>query len=248
MYIALKSYLEFLVNEHGIVDKNISVEARVLTAFEAIGNTERKDFPLLHGKESLMQATFEGAVGQAFTDMPVQFTGTLGDILRLKLEDNGERALFIAALNAVMRFLGKTKNTIHCKNAEPEKCAVEMVRNVLETYGTDIYVGIVGYQPAIIENFATTISPEKVRVTDLNPENIGQMKFGVEIWDGKLQEKALFECCDIILATGSTIINNTAMRLVKRAEEHKKTLYFYGTSIAGAADALGLNRLCYLSA
>ncbi|MGO0807372.1 nickel insertion protein, partial [Clostridioides difficile] len=42
------------------------------------------------------------------------------DILSLDLHDNPhDRSLFIASLNAVMKYLGKTDRTIHCKNNEP---------------------------------------------------------------------------------------------------------------------------------
>jgi len=47
----------------------IGLVAAALSPEEAIGNPEDRDYPLIVGKERLMQAEFRGALGQAFTDM-----------------------------------------------------------------------------------------------------------------------------------------------------------------------------------
>lgn len=66
----------------------------------------------------MLEADFKGAKGQAFTSTPSTFEGSLKDI-SLDLHDNShDRSLFIASLNAVMKYLGKTDRTIHCKNNE----------------------------------------------------------------------------------------------------------------------------------
>jgi hypothetical protein len=43
------------------------VISRPLSVSEAIGDTGREDFPIIRGKEVLMQAVYRGAIGQAFT-------------------------------------------------------------------------------------------------------------------------------------------------------------------------------------
>ena len=59
-------------------DEQITVvSARTLSAKEAIGNPDRDDFPLLKGKEFMVEASFRGAKGQAFTDMPGNYKGYL---------------------------------------------------------------------------------------------------------------------------------------------------------------------------
>ncbi|GAI33155.1 unnamed protein product, partial [marine sediment metagenome] len=55
--------------------------ARTLTPQEVIGKPERDDFPLLKGKEVMLQADFKGSLGQAFTDMPGNYSGSLREIL-----------------------------------------------------------------------------------------------------------------------------------------------------------------------
>ena len=248
MFNQLKSSFTEIARKSGLLETNISITAKKLSTVEAIGETERQDFPLLQGKESLIQAEFKGALGQSFTDMPMNFTGKISDILNLELSNNGERALFIATLNAVMRYLGRTDKTVHCKNQEPELCAQEMVQKVIEKHGTAITVGIIGFQPAIIDNFSKTVGPEKVRVTDLDQDNIGKEKYGVQIWDGASREEEIFQACDVLLATGSTIVNNSLPQLLSHAETYNKPLYFFGTTIAAAAALLNLNRLCLQAA
>lgn len=66
-----------------------------------------------------MQATLHGAPGQAYTDMPGNYTGTLAEVLALPLVNNFQRAAFIASLNAVLRYLGLVNKTVHCRDKEP---------------------------------------------------------------------------------------------------------------------------------
>jgi len=234
-----------LNGEIGLLESDVLITAKKLTAKEAIGETERKDFPLLHGKESLIQAEFKGSVGQAFTDMPGSFKGKIKDILELPLNNNGERALFIATLNAVMRYYDMTDKTIHCKNESPELCAAEMARNIVNRYGENVRVGIVGYQPAIIDHFTKLIPVKNIRVTDLDKENIDQIKYNVQVWDGSKMGEAIFEVSDVIIATGSTIVNDTLGELTDLSDRYKKPIFFFGTTVAGAARVLSLERLCF---
>ncbi|WP_029914019.1 Rossmann-like domain-containing protein [Pelobacter seleniigenes] len=248
MFHQLKSSFTEIARENGLLESDINITAKKLSTVEAIGETERRDFPLLQGKESLIQAEFKGALGQSFTDMPMNFTGKISAILNLELRHNGERALFIATLNAVMRYLGKADRTVHCKNQEPELCAREIAAKVLEQHGSGVRVGIIGFQPAIIDNFCQLLGPEKVRVTDLDQDNIGKEKYGVQIWDGASRGEEIFQACDVLLATGSTIVNNSLPQLLSHAETYHKPLYFFGTTIAAAAALLNLNRLCLQAA
>ncbi len=245
MYTKLKTALIDLSEKNNLLESEISITARILTPEEAIGKTEREDFPLLQGKEFLMQASFKNALGQAFTDAPSSFKGKLKKILELELKDNSERALFIATLNAVMRYTGAAEKTIHCKNEGPELCAKEIVGTIIDKYGADIRVGIVGFQPAIIDNFAKSLTPHNVKAVDMDKNNINKKKYGVLIKDGREMAEELFETCDVIMATGSTVVNNSLFSLISLSEKHKKPLYFYGTTVAGAAKILNLKRLCF---
>ena len=247
MYTKLKTALIDLSEKNDLLESEISITAKILTSEEAIGETERKDFPLLQGKEFLMQANFKNALGQAFTDAPSSFKGKLKKILELKLTDNSERALFIATLNAVMRYLGAAEKTIHCKNEEPELCAREIAGTIIDKYGADIKIGIVGFQPAIIDNFAKSLNAQNVKVIDLDKNNINKKKYGVLIWDGRKMAEELFKISDVIMATGSTVVNDSLSDLIFLAEKYQKPLYLYGTTVAGAAKILNLERLCFQS-
>ena len=247
MYTKLKTALIDLAKENDLLESEINITAKILTSEEAIGETERKDFPLLQGKEFLIQADFKNALGQAFTDAPSNFKGKLKKILELELKDNSDRALFIATLNAVMRYVDAAGKTIHCKNEGPELCAAEIVRTIIDKYSADIKVGIVGFQPAIIDNFAKKLPVNNLKVVDLDKNNINKIKYGVLIWDGRKMLKELFEISDIILATGSTVVNDSLAQLIFLADEYQKPLYLYGTTVAGAGKILNLERLCFQS-
>jgi uncharacterized protein (DUF4213/DUF364 family) len=247
MYAELKRALNNIAVENGLMESEVNITAKILTPEEAIGKTERMDFPLLQGKESLIQADFKKALGQAFTDRPRTFRGKLKEILKLRLMDNGERALFVATLNALMRYVGIVRDTIHCKNNEPELCAKEIVRTIIDKYGSDVKIGIVGFQPAIIDNFYKRLSAKNLKVTDLDRDNINRIKYGVYIWDGRKKTKELIKTCDVILATGSTIVNDSLFQLISLSNKYQKPLYLYGTTISGASKILNLQRLCFQS-
>ncbi|OPL13634.1 MAG: hypothetical protein AVO38_02800 [delta proteobacterium ML8_D] len=247
MYARLKESLRNIAEKSGFMDSEVNITAKILTPEEAIGKTERKDFPLLQGKESLIQANFKNALGQAFTDTPRTFRGKLEKILELRLEDNGERALFIATLNALMRYLRIINDTVHCKEEEPELCAKKMVKTIIDKYTPDVKIGIIGFQPAIIDNFSCRLSAENLKVTDLDRDNINKIKYGVSIWDGEEMTEELFKTCDVILATGSTIVNNSLSQLISLSDRYIKPIYFYGITIAGASRFLNLKRLCFQS-
>jgi len=247
MYIKLKTALIDLARENSLMESNINIVAKILTPEEAIGKTERRDFPLLQGKESLIQADFNGASGQAFTDTPKNFSGKIKDILGLKLTGNSNRALFIATLNAMMRSLGRADRTIHCKNEEPELCAQEIARTVVDRYSANIKVGIVGFQPAIIDNFCKKLPIQNIKVTDLDKDNINKIRYGLPIWDGSEKVEELFKTSDVVLATSSTVINGTMPRLLSLSESYQRPIYFYGITGAGPAEIMGLKRLCFRS-
>jgi len=54
----------------------------------------------------------------------------------------------------------------------------------------------------------------------------------------------MFERCQLILMTGSTLANGTIDRLMENARQHNNRVVIYGTTIAGAAYLLGLERWC----
>ncbi|TEB12905.1 Rossmann-like domain-containing protein [Pelotomaculum propionicicum] len=77
-------------------------------------------------------------------------------------------------------------------------------------------------------------------VLDLDPANIGQTKNGVLIRDGAVDLDKYIETSDVIFATGSTICNATIDTLYNAPIP----LVLFGTTGAGAAALLGINRFC----
>ncbi len=108
---------------HDSLNKSIVIESSVLTSAEAIGNPDRPDFPLLKGKEALIQADFMDRKGQAYTDAPSGFRGNFRGIIDMDLASHREKALFIATLNAVARYTYPDLKTIHCRDGGPRRCA-----------------------------------------------------------------------------------------------------------------------------
>jgi len=233
-YEQLKERVFGLWKEEGFLSEKIEIRARALSTKEAIGNPEHQDFPIQKGKEKLMQASFMDAGGQAFTDMYGDYEGTLEQVLQLPMENNHQRAVFVASLNAVLRHLGRIEGSIHCRDEEPVKCG-----KVLIPYLKDRYSGAritqVGFQPRMVENLAAA---HPLRVLDMDPDNIGSQKFGVTIESVENTDDAV-GWADLLLVTGTTLANGSITLLLDR-----KPIIFYGTTVAGAAHLMGWERFC----
>lgn len=235
-YEKLQEKLWQIANEHGFLDREVHiVSARTLAPEESIGNPERRDFPLLKGKEVMIEARFLDAAGQAFTDMPGNFSGTIRDVLALDLKDNFERAIFIATINAVLRHLKWIDCSIHCKDEEPEDCARHLVEYV-KTICPDPRIAFIGLQPAMVDNLSKHFL---IRVTDLDPENLGQQKYGVLIEHADSTEEVI-NWSNIVFATGSTMVNNTYQSVIK-----DKPVVFYGVTVSGIAFFTGCKQYCH---
>ncbi|MFC1901830.1 Rossmann-like domain-containing protein [Chloroflexota bacterium] len=239
-----KEKFQKIIAEHRLGNEPVEVTIGTLTARQAIGDPIRQDFPLLEGREVMIEAQFKGSAGQAFTDRPHEFKGSLNDVLNLELDTNDARAIFDATLNAVMAQLGMVTGVRHCRDEEPEECAAEIAKYILTNYGK-VKVGLVGYQPAIFENLVKALGAENVHCTDLNPKNIGSQKYGAEVWDGKTDTERLIGWCDVMLATSSTIVNDTFDSIKAETDARGKKLIIFGVTGAGVSALLGLERLCF---
>jgi len=235
-YEQLKEKLALIAKEHCLEGQHVNViSARTLKPEESIGNPERKDFPLVKGREVMVEADFNGHKGQAFTDMPGDFEGTIDEVLKMGLGDNFERAVFISTLNAVLRYIGALDCTIHCKDEEPEECAQHLVEYVSEQFGLP-KIAFIGLQPAMVDNLARSY---KIRVTDMDPENLGHSKYGVTI-EPVDQTQEVIEWGDVVFATGSTLVNNTYRALIR-----DRPLVFYGVTVSGIAYLTGCPQYCH---
>jgi len=59
-----------LISQHALENEMVSVFARPLTPEEAIGSPAHNDYPLLKGKERIMQAVFQEAVSYTHLTLP----------------------------------------------------------------------------------------------------------------------------------------------------------------------------------
>ncbi len=219
------------------------VRVRPLDPDEAIGRDADPDFVLKKGKERVIEATFRESRGQAFTDRPAAWSGNLEELLSLRLDDIPNRAVFVAGLNAVLCALDQLPGTIHCKDEDPSRCGAEIARILSERFG-GIQVGLIGLQPAILKALAERFGAGAVRVVDLNPDNIGENRSGVVVWDGEKDLSRLVDECALGLATGSSVVNRTLDGIRERFQQAEKPLLLFGNTVSGVAALLGLERLC----
>ena len=178
VYSILKNRFLELIQSNGWDGETIQVRVGTLRPDQAIGNPEHQDYPIIKGREQMLEAEFQGARGHAFTDTAGNFQGALREIADMDLADNYQRAVFVAGLNAVMRRAGLVERTVHCRDQEPVHCAKELVRYVSEKYGRP-RMAMVGLQPRMAQALSAAGIP--LRITDLDEDNIGQQKFGITI-------------------------------------------------------------------
>ncbi len=235
IYEKMKNALRLICDDHDWLGAEVAVSARTLSGEEAIGRPTHRDYPILEGKESIMEAVFQGARGHVFTDMPGNFSGSITDILALPLKDNFERAVFVATINAVFRRAGRIEKTVHCKNDEPVECAGELAEFIGGNWDCR-KVFLVGLQPRMAEELSRRYD---LRITDMDRDNIG-VKFGETLVESADKTEACLAWCDFVLATGTTFANDTARQII----ESGKPFAFYGVSCAAATHILGLPRFC----
>jgi uncharacterized protein (DUF4213/DUF364 family) len=83
-------------------------------------------------------------------------------------------------------------------------------------------------------------SKYRVRVVDLDQDNIGSDVFGVVVEPPEMTAEAI-KWCDLIFATGSTIVNGTITNFLNQ----DKPVIFYGVTISAAANILNLKKYCH---
>ena len=239
----VKNKFEQILEKEYLHDIEVAVRVVPLTPEEAIGKPLRRDFPIIFGKERVIEADVLGTRGQAFTDSPEEYEGTLGDLLSLGLSTNQERAVFIASLNATLSHLGLVEATVHCKDEEPERCAVAIAETVAARCG-EVSVGLIGLNPAIAERLVDRFGAGQVLITDLCADNIGKEKFGVEVWDGASRTADLIDNSDVVVFTGTTLVNATFDRIWELIQARGKRYFVYGITAAGVCHLAGIDRTC----
>lgn len=231
----LKKQISNIIKEHKIKDEIVRIQAKVLSAQEAIGNPEHNDYPIQKGQERLMQADFNGAHGVAFTDMFGDYDGHLYEIINMELNNNFRRAIFISTINAMLSHIGLIDKTDHCKDEGPVNCKGKLVRFIKENFGNP-KIFQAGFQPRFVEALSKEF---EFRVTDMDGDNIGKKINGVTVESPECTEKNI-KWCDLIFATGSTFVNETYKQFIVK----DKQTVFYGVTCAGATYLFNLKRYC----
>ena len=232
-----------IISKHELSGEKVRVTVGTLTPRQAIGTPERPDYALLQGREVMIEAQFKDSFGQAFTSQPQTFNGVVTDVLNLGLESSDSRAIFIATFNAVAAHLGLVSGVRHCRNEEPELCGSEIAQQMLQRY-CRIRIGVVGYQPAILDHLVRQFGANNVMCSDLDVRNIGSTKFGITIRDGKTDNADIVRWCDLLLVTSSTVVNNTFDELRAAVVAQGKHLTVFGVTGAGISALLGIERIC----
>lgn len=232
IYNILKQDLEKKIISYNLGDQHIDIKCKALSARQAIGDTEHDDYPIVKGREVMVEANFLDARGQSFTDNFEENSYQVQDLLTIDLSTNQKRASFIAGFNAVYRYLKLIDKSIHCKDKEPVLCAKELSGIIPK----NSKVLLVGHQPRFLEKLASYC---QVRVIDLDKDNIGKKFFNILIEPEENTENVI-KWCDMIFATGSTIVNNTISNFMNAG----KPAVFYGVTITAPAKVLGIKTFC----
>jgi uncharacterized protein (DUF4213/DUF364 family) len=223
----------------------IEVTARVLSSKEAIGMPPRDDFALVRGKEKIIEANFRGFKGHAFSAAEVEFTGSVSEIIRLPLDHIPERAMFFAALNAVLASRGMIKRTVHCRDDDPMLCGEKLGDHLSGMRPRPRSVALIGYQPGMTKTLASLCREKDIRfeATDMNPSNVGHDLFGITVRDGNENEQVIRDA-DQIFCTGSTMVNGTIWNILNWCEKYTTRVVFFGVTIQGPATLMGWNTFC----
>ncbi len=238
-FISFDNFIEkvkLLARKSGIMNKNLEVEVGKLTPEEAIGSPLRDDFPLLKGKEFLIEAKIESVRGQAFTAYPAPFKGTIEEALNLP-DTPFATSIKVAVANAVLRYLGYVDKTIHCKDETPSKCARELI-HFLKSKGYST-VSLVGLQPAFASELLSAFGKNRVLIFDLDEGNIKKGFEGCEVFGP--DKYNLLSTSDVVLATGSTVTNKTLWEISKHINGD---FYLYGVTARAYAFIAGIPEFC----
>ncbi len=83
IYTRLKNSLQQEINKNDLSGTNIDITCRALSSKEAIGTPDHDDYPIVKGREVMIEATFKGASGQAFTDEFVNSSFSVEKLLKI---------------------------------------------------------------------------------------------------------------------------------------------------------------------
>ncbi len=232
IYSKLKDALAHDLKTRDLLNETVRIQCKALSARDAIGNPLHDDYPIIKGREVIVESDFRGVKGQAFTDSFEERSYRAQDLLEMTMDSNEQRASFVASLNAIYRYLGLCENTVHCKDEEPVDCAEYLLT---ERFFPNKIL-LIGFQPRFCEVLSRD---HELRIIDLDENNIGHVVNRHMIEPEENTERAL-DWCDMLFVTGSTLVNGTINRFLQQP----KPVIFYGVTISAASKILGLNNYC----
>jgi uncharacterized protein (DUF4213/DUF364 family) len=228
------------VAEHHLEPETSTIRAKGLKPEEAIGRPARIDYALLKGRETMIQAEVMGACGQAFTDEPADYVGSMASLNKMPLKTNRNRALLVATINATYGYLGLVTDIKHCRDDGPELCGKRVASELASELRKDSKVAMIGFQPALTYYISKAF--KNLRVTDMSSDNIGESREGISIEPSTSNRDAI-AWSDAVIATGSTLSNNSIDDIIEWSKG--KHRFFYGVTVAAAAYEFHLNRICF---
>ncbi len=174
-------------------------------------------------RAGILKADFRGSEGLACTNLDVEYSGTVEEVCRMETVENEKtRAIFISVLNAVMVSLGLAVRNSICREGGQEFCGENIADYVASAYGNPEIL-LVGMQEGILSGLRKKGFSVSVIGDEVKPSS------------GDLSGT------DLILCSGSTIITGTITDYL----DLDKEVIFYGMTLAGAAEWLGVKRICF---
>lgn len=189
---------------------------------------------LINRPEYRVTAYFHDHKGEAYTECPRDFTGTLEQLLSLPMNDQGIDARFVAAVNAVLCFLTGSPGSFPDDPNAHKIYAERICSYVKEHYGTSRIV-LIGYDGYLVKQFMD--EGLDFWTLDRDPNHITKNRFHhIVVNSGYYNRESSFAWGRIFLVTGSTLCNGTIIQYLNSGKE----LLFYGITCAGAASLLQL--------
>ena len=184
--------------------------------------------------EYCVTAVLCGAKGEAYTETPEEFSGTLKEALAIEPAEKGISAITLAALNAAMSHLKLAPGAFPEGEEARFQYADALCRHIAERHGKNNII-LVGYDGYLVKRFMD--EGFSFWTMDLDPDNITQDRFHhVVVNNAKRNRESSFVWGKYFIITGSTLCNATILHYLNSDKE----LLFYGITCAGAATLLNL--------
>lgn len=224
-FSALKGAAD-LLNEEVFVTGSKQPEKTLRPADEPPSTVARPEY--------CVTAELLGVKGEAYTEEPSDFRGTLKEALAIPPTEKGISAITIAALNAAMSYLNLAVGTFPEEEEEKFRYADALCRYVKKEFGTSNLI-LVGYDGYLVKRFMD--EGLDFWTMDNDPANITQDLFHhVVVNNAKRNRESSFVWGKYFIVTGSTLCNGTILHYLNSNKE----LLFYGITCAGAATLLEL--------